>query len=301
MRALAPIAVWGFLVALAAGAPGWAADAPGADRKPTTAGQAATSATQDADGAARADHAGPGGAAGGAASGAAAGAATGVEVAPAAATPPMLYVPPNRGQARHTAGAGTRGFHPGADAGDARPRVRVLAPADHVGLTARPSPTLYWYLSATTRTRVELTLVDDDAIEPLVQLSLPGPVAAGVHSLALEPLGVALAPGKTYRWFVALVHDAHRRSKDELAEGAIERIESASAPGDRLVAPGRGARAGEGVAALRDASRRYARAGLWYDALSAIESAIEQAPEDPALAADRAALLSQAKLPGELR
>ncbi len=130
----------------------------------------------------------------------------------------MLYVPPSRGSARHTAGAGTRGI------GSGKTRVAVLAPADHVGLTTSASPTLYWHLSEPTTTRIEITVVDDDAIEPVVGLSLPAPVAAGVHALELESLGVVLSPDKTYRWFVALVHDAHRRSKDELAEGSIERI-----------------------------------------------------------------------------
>ncbi len=213
----------------------------------------------------------------------------------------MLYVPPSRGSARHTAGAGTRGI------GSGKTRVAVLAPADHVGLTTSASPTLYWHLSEPTTTRIEITVVDDDAIEPVVGLSLPAPVAAGVHALELESLGVVLSPDKTYSWVVALVHDAHRRSKDELAEGSIERIAmplALESDGNAARAKTAGAEAGgreAEIAALRAESLRAARSGFWYDALSALESALERDPSNPELHADRSALLAQARIAVEVR
>ena len=213
----------------------------------------------------------------------------------------ILYVPPTRGSARHTAGAGTRGV------GSGKARVAVLAPADHVGLTTRASPTLYWNLSEASTTRIEITVVDDDAIEPVVGLSLPAPVAAGVHALDLQSLGVVLAPDKTYRWFVALVHDAHRRSRDELAEGTIERIAvpvvlESEASGARA-ATARAELAGRDgeIAALRAESLTAASSGLWYDALAALSSALERDPSNPALRADRSALLAQARIDIEVR
>lgn len=216
-----------------------------------------------------------------------AGAASGLESARA----PIVYVPPNRGRARQTAGAGTRGPT------QRPPRVAVLAPRDHVGRTTSAHPRLYWHLSEPTSTRIELTLVDDEAVEPLLELALPGPVAAGLHALDLGPLGITLAPGKTYRWFVAVVHDPLRRSRDELAEGAVERVADPAAE----ASGGGGPEAGAGDSSARRAEAlAQARAGFWYDALAAIEDALAAAPADAGLRADRAALLEQGKLELEL-
>lgn len=200
--------------------------------------------------------------------------------------PPIVYVPPTRGHARHTAGAGTRGAPTGM------PRVSVLAPRDHVGLTSSAHPRLYWQLAETTSTRIELTVVDDDAIEPLIEVSLPGPIAAGVHVLDLGALGVELAPDKTYRWFVAVVHDPLRRSRDELAEGAIERI-ALAVPTSSPALDASGPRATD---ALRRASLERAREGLWYDALAMLEDALEHDPANAGLRADRESLLAQGDL-----
>ncbi len=268
VRSLAPMLAWVLLASFVAGESGWAADAatPAENTKGAPAKEQAKSA------------------------------ATSASPAPGSSAP-MVYVPPSRGRARHTAGAGTRGVGSGLPSG--KPRVAVLAPLDHVGLTASAHPRLYWQLSEATATRIELTVVDDDAIEPLIELSLPGPVAAGLHALDLGALGVALEPDKTYRWFVAVVHDPRRRSRDELAEGAIERIE---VPGAQRAAATAGEARGErAAAALRSESLENARAGLWYDAFAVLEDAIERDPSNAGLRADRASLLAQANLAVELR
>jgi Domain of Unknown Function (DUF928) len=268
LRLVAPIAAWILLAIVAADRPARADDA----EQPRPDASVAPPATDSAQRAAPSDAA----------------------TSAAAPSPPILYVPPSRGAVRHTAGAGTRSLPPRSSAGNSAPnapfapraRVRVLAPRDHVGLTGRASPTLYWHLSADTTTKIELTVVDDDAIEPVVRLSLPGPVSAGLHALDLASLGVELAPEKTYRWFVALVHDPHRRSKDELAEGAILRKES-PAPANVPSALG----------SPREEALRAAGEGHFYDALAALSSAIDAAPADAAvLRADRAALLVQASV-----
>jgi hypothetical protein len=54
---------------------------------------------------------------------------------------------------------------------------QVLAPG-HVGRTSRASPTLYWFLSAATDRPAELTVMDPDGVEPLLETTLPGPLAA---------------------------------------------------------------------------------------------------------------------------
>jgi len=89
-----------------------------------------------------------------------------------------------------------------------------------------------------------------------------------------------------YQWYVAVVPDNARRSKDILAGGSIERV---SSPAD-LTAKLSGASKAQ-VPSL------YAQAGLWYDALAAIGDLIDQAPQDRSLQEQRSALLRQVGLP----
>jgi hypothetical protein len=198
--------------------------------------------------------------------------------APAAATVPV-YKPPLRGAPGGRVGGGTRGT----------PRdvfvLSALAP-DHSGLTVQEQPTLYWFISGPTSFPVELTFSDPRATQPLVETRLPSPVAAGVHGVRLADHGVRLTPGVQYRWFVAVVPDPGRRSRDILAGGTIERVDGP-----------------EGLRTLvaQTSPERlpfvYAEAGLWYDALAAVSALIERAPDNRQHRRARAALLAQVGLP----
>ena len=192
---------------------------------------------------------------------------------------PVVYVPRSRGQARNTAAGGTRTTRSqNVDA-----RVRVLAPGDHGALTARAQPTLYWFLSADTDQRIDITLVDDEAIDPLLEVTLPGPVHAGIHALVLADLGLSLELGKAYHFYVSIVRDPKRRSADLLAEASIERIEASDALEREL-------------AGAERIYEPYALSGVWYDAMDAVLSAVAAEPEDSRHARQRAALLDQAGL-----
>jgi hypothetical protein len=108
-----------------------------------------------------------------------------------------------------------------------------------------------------------------------------------MHRVRLADYGVRLEAGVVYRWFVAVVPDEGRRSRDILAGGTIERVEI----GDEL-------RAKLAQAGNADLPFLYAEAGLWYDALAAISDLIEATPHDPELRTQRASLLTQVGLPG---
>lgn len=182
---------------------------------------------------------------------------------------PLVYVPPARGRARHTVGAATRTRTRGG------PRVVALTPRDHVGWTSKARPRLYWYLSEPTEGRITLTVVDDESIEPIVEVELPGPVSAGVHTLDLEALDAELEPGRVYRWFVmVVVHESDKAAMNETAEGAVERVDVGGEEG-------------------RGDARARARAGYWYDALEKIQEAIAADSADPSPRADLEALLAQ--------
>ena len=139
----------------------------------------------------------------------AAGAATPDATATASAP---VYKPPLRGAPGGRVGGGTRGT------GREAFILSVLAPA-HTGLTTSEQPVLYWFISNTSSHPVELTLVDPQKSDPLVELRIEPPVAAGVHRVRLADHNVRLASAVAYNWYVAVMPDTGRRSKDILAGG----------------------------------------------------------------------------------
>jgi hypothetical protein len=186
--------------------------------------------------------------------------------------PQVVYVPPSRGSARARTGGGTRG--PGK-----APTLAVLAP-DHVGVTNVAQPTFAWFASEPIPGRVDFTLVDPEAVEPLVEVTLPSPNEPGVQLIHLADYDAQLAEGRSYDWSVALVVDPESRDLDVVAAGAIRR-----APASPRVAAE--------IAAGTPAYIALARAGVWYDAMADLSAAIAANPEDAALRAQRAALLEQ--------
>jgi hypothetical protein len=107
-----------------------------------------------------------------------------------------------------------------------------------------------------------------------------------VHAIRLADHGVRLAPGVQYRWFVAVVPDQGRRSRDILAGGTIERIDVPDALRSRVETTPR-----------EQLPFVYAEAGLWYDALATVSELIERAPGSREHRQQRSALLSQVGLP----
>ena len=184
-----------------------------------------------------------------------------------------VYRPPRRGNARTRIGGGTRSL-------SKTPHVQVLAP-DHVGLTTRAQPRLGWFLSAATDQRIDFTLTRPDAIDPILETTLPAPTKAGVQFVSLQDLGIALEPGAPYEWSIAVVVDPEERDQDVFASGAIERDAATAA----LTAD---------VAEMAS-HRAFALHGFWYDAIADLSRSIDEA-DSSALSLERAALLEQVDL-----
>jgi hypothetical protein len=197
--------------------------------------------------------------------------------APVVAAP--VYKPPLRGAPGGRLGGGTRGT--GRDVFV----LSVLAP-DHSGLTQHEQPSLYWYISNPTALPVEFTIMDPTAVQPLLEMRIPGPISAGIHEIRLADHGIRLAPDAVYRWYVAVVPDSGRRSRDILAGGTIQRITLAPDVAAKLQAR-----------PADEAPFIYAEAGLWYDALAAMSALIQRNPENSELRQRRAALVAQVGLP----
>ena len=162
--------------------------------------------------------------------------------------------------------------------------LAVLSP-DHIGLTVRERPALYWYVSKATPYPVVFTLIDADADKPVVEARLKPPSQHGVQRIRLGDHGVALSPNVHYQWFVALALDPARPSSDIIAGGVIERIEPDKELSSKLAGAKR-----------TDALRLYAEAGLWYDALETVSDLVDGGPAEKDFRKQRAALLQQVGL-----
>lgn len=189
-----------------------------------------------------------------------------------------VYKPPLRGAPASRVSGGSRGI------GDETPRLAVLAP-DHTGLTTQEQPTLYWYITHPVATRLEITVINEQTIQPLLEKKLNTPARAGIQKLSLKDFGLSLKQGIEYRWFVGLVNDPQQRSSDIIASGTIQRTPMPQGLKDKLAGADR-----------KRTPFIYAEEGYWYDALDAISGLISAHPGDRELHEQRAALLEQAGL-----
>jgi len=105
--------------------------------------------------------------------------------------------------------------------------LSTIAPVNTVAVTASSQPALYWHVSQIPACTVFFTLTTDDMDLPLVEKRM-SVQSVGLQEIRLADLGVNLAEGITYRWFVSVVPDLQRRSRD-LISGALIRFERGSA------------------------------------------------------------------------
>lgn len=189
------------------------------------------------------------------------------------------YVPSPRASGPSVrVGAGTRNLGAGV------PAPEALAPA-HVGTSTRESPSLYWFLPEATSSPVEVTVIDPDAADPVVETMIQGPLEAGVYRVSLAEHGARLRPEVEYRWYVALVRDPERRSQDVVSQAAI-----------RYTPPTHELSARLSAAAPAGAAHVYAESGFWYDAFDQLSSWLADERGAAVLHDHRAALLEQVEL-----
>jgi hypothetical protein len=141
---------------------------------------------------------------------------------------------------------------------------------DHVGLTVRESPVLYYYISKATSLPVHFTLNDNRTIHPVAEVLLKSPTGSGFGAIRLEDYQIELDEDVQYRWFVSVIRDSKSKAEDIVAGGVIERVDP------RRVDY-------HGYTCDRDSVRLAAKAGLWIDAFACVNELIEANPEDRAL------------------
>jgi hypothetical protein len=122
-------------------------------------------------------------------------------------------------------------------------------------------------------------------VEPILEMALSSPKEAGIHMISLAQYDLRLEAGTTYQWFVCLMPDSTRRSKDIIAGGMLEVDSLPDGLADTVK-----------QATPLDATQLLAKAGFWYDAMGVITQEIQANPKDQALRDVRAALLEQVDL-----
>jgi len=199
---------------------------------------------------------------------------------PAKSAPMPVFKPTNLGAPMTRLGGATR------SATGTAPRTEALVP-EVAGHTLQAQPVLYWYLAGQTDDRIDFALIGVDPINPILEVTLPGPFVPGIQRIRLADHGVTLQPGLDYQWFVRVVPNPEQRLYDRVVGGGIQRVE----PTADLQAK---------LAASPPAAAYYAlaEAGIWYDALDALSQQIDAAPEDESLRAQRASLFEQVGLEG---
>jgi hypothetical protein len=164
-----------------------------------------------------------------------------------------VYRPPSRGIPGGRIGGAARGTLRTAMP---LPSIDLAAPADHTGLTANPSTTLYYFVSQPVPWPMQLTIAAPLRPQPVVEATIPSAQAPGIYSFSLSQHGVQLQPGMTYTWSVSIVIDPHAWSRNIVASATI-----AYAPPDALSA----------AIAMLDPLQQpanFAAVGLWYDAVA---------------------------------
>ena len=191
----------------------------------------------------------------------------------------IIYAPPLLGSAGVVVGAGSRG----ARLEDLA--LCALAP-DHVALSSRPAPTLYWLGVGTLPTAPRLRIGIAGTGSTLLETTLPVVDADGIHRLALGEYGVELREDVDYRWALSLPVSRI---------GATETLRVSGYIRYRQVSPRLSAR----LSGLSGAELPavYAGAGYWYDAIWLLSELIRANPGEPRFRRQRLALLESVPLP----
>lgn len=190
--------------------------------------------------------------------------------------PLPLYTPPKKLTPRARVGGGLRGT-------DGNDPVLVALVPDHVGLTVKKAPVLNWFLSKPTTLPLQFTLIDIASVKPLHEGLIPTPKHAGIQSISLKDMGLALEPDVQYRWYISAIRNQDSRSQDIVAGGIIERCEFSTCLVEMDV----------DLICDRQSVIRNSVRGFWYDAMACLCELIDSSPSDQALRRQRAHLLNQ--------
>src|SRR5208282_3532629 len=78
------------------------------------------------------------------------------------------------------------------------PTVKIIAPDGYSGLTASPSPNLYFYVSERVTKETRFTIRAPGQPTPIIETCIQQPQAAGIYAIHLADHRVRLEPGIIY-------------------------------------------------------------------------------------------------------
>ena len=112
------------------------------------------------------------------------------------------YKPPPRGASGGRVGGATRAT---VKASATLPTIELLAPSGHTGLTASPTPNLYFFVSGPVIWPIRFTISAPLQPAPVIEVTIPPPSAAGVYGLHVADYPVRLEPDIIYTWSVSAI------------------------------------------------------------------------------------------------
>jgi uncharacterized protein DUF928 len=193
----------------------------------------------------------------------------------------IVYEPPphSHGDVRVENSAQSRGPSNGL------PSLFILAP-DHVGLTTKEQPVLFWYLSKATDTPLVMTLMTDDpkAKDPVFETKLDAS-KDGIQCVDLSKFPVKLKAGVDYQISLAL-KPANKPDGDVFCSAEIRHVDPPPALVAQILS----------TPDPLDKARLLARNGMFYDALTLVSHEIDGNANSKAWRERRASLLDQVGL-----
>ena len=151
--------------------------------------------------------------------------------------------------------------------------ISPIAPT-HVGITAIPTPSLFFYVSSAWHNKLEFRINKEGLAEPIFTTMLEPPTKESIMRIDLADCGVNLEPGVEYEWFVSIITNPDERSADVFGSAVIKYIKPSAPISDY---------------------NTYAQSGYFYDAVSVISDIIESGKKQ--YKKHRAALADQVELP----
>lgn len=170
----------------------------------------------------------------------------------------IVFVPHDFGAPEVTEAGGVRGTP--------RTMIKLLVP-EKLSKALSPTPTFYWYVDQPID-ELRFTLIEESAIDPLLEISLDPMEEVGIHSLALHAHDISLEEHGLYRWSIAA------RSEQDLT--AVETVAQTLFlyDGDHETIPVE--------ASPAKLSSFLAKNGYWYDLLDLVSHQSDAADVDRA-------------------
>ncbi len=202
----------------------------------------------------------------------------------------IRFVPPADKSTLRSQGSGSRGCEDSLQEN----LVTLLIPSkDYIGQTVSGHPTFFWHLSQPVSVPMKFTLREPGVAKPLYVKQVDSP-KVGTIQIELPKDLPELVSGRKYGWSVTLECNPRRPSANPYFYSWIERVPATPVLEQQLAAAT--SQTSSPPETLRKRALIYAQAGLWYNSLADISTAVTANPNNSSLQEDFLDLLAQVGL-----